>query len=215
MIAVSVAAFCCFISLSGTHLFACATGREKLRRRTKPLLMPLLALFVALLWGRPNLLVLAALLCGCAGDALLLFPQDKRYLAAGMLAFAAGHVLYLVYLTPRAGQAALPVWLGIALVYGAGMALTYRRIRPMASGPMLPGMLAYALLLCCLSAATFLLLLGGGGWMPLAGSVLFLVSDTLLSTEIFTGETRRGNLAVMATYIGAQALLSVGMALSD
>lgn len=210
----TVAALCCFLAFSGAHLFACAAGKRGLRRYTKPLLMPLLALFVALLWRRPAPLILAALLCGCVGDALLLFQENKRCLAAGMLAFAAGHGLYLAYLAPRVAQAAPLVWIGLVLAYGAGLLLTYRRMRLLAPWPLLPGMMAYALLLCCMSAATFLFLLGGGGWMPLLGSLLFIVSDSLLSQTIFAGETRRGNVAVMATYLGAQALLSAGFALA-
>jgi uncharacterized membrane protein YhhN len=46
-----------------------------------------------------------------------------------------------------------------------------------------------------------------------AGTLLFLLSDTILSFEIFKGETKNGNLKVMITYIAAQILISVGFLL--
>lgn len=205
-------ALVCFLLLSAAHLYACARGRDGLRRRTKPLLMPLLALFLLLFQADLSPLVPAALLCGCAGDVLLLRPEDRKRLFGGMLCFAAGHMLYLAYLLPRAAPPPVSVAAAVALAYGAGLVWTYRRIKPAAPGPMLPGMMLYALLLCFMSACALLFALGGGGPLPLFGSLLFIVSDSLLSRELLIERTRRGNFAVMLTYIGAQSCLSLGFA---
>ncbi|MGW6307643.1 lysoplasmalogenase [Streptomyces niveus] len=75
----------------------------------KPLLMPLLAAYVAARRG-PRLLV-AALLLGWGGDVFLLSSADGAFLA-GMGCFAAGHLCYLVLFgrrRTRAGQGPGPV----------------------------------------------------------------------------------------------------------
>ncbi|MBA4859819.1 lysoplasmalogenase [Streptomyces sp. PSKA54] len=74
-------------------LVALAAGADVVHTVVKPLLMPLLAAHAAA-GGGPRLLV-GALLCGWAGDTLLLFEAEPAFLA-GMAAFAVGHVCYLV-----------------------------------------------------------------------------------------------------------------------
>jgi hypothetical protein len=49
-------------------------------------------------------------------------------------------------------------------------------------------------------------------WLMMAGGLLFLLSDTLLSERIFVGnDTAWGNLWVMVTYLLAQALIIIGI----
>lgn len=55
--------------------------------------------------------------------------------------------------------------------------------------------------------------LSAGAVCLFAGTLLFLFSDTILSFEIFRGETKNGNLKVMITYIAAQILISAGFLL--
>lgn len=94
-----------------------AVGADTGHLLTKPLLMPLLAVYAALR-GAPRLLI-AAVLCGWAGDTLLLSDADPAFLA-GMAAFAAGHVCYLVLFTrigtPREYAALLAPAYAAALV---------------------------------------------------------------------------------------------------
>lgn len=79
----------------------------------KPLLMPLLAAYVAARGG-PRLLV-AALLLGWGGDVFLLSSADGAFLA-GMGCFAAGHLCYLVLFGRRRTRAGLALGYGLALV---------------------------------------------------------------------------------------------------
>ena len=200
----------CFGVLTVVHLYACFKQMQKLRRYTKPFLMPVLMLWYTLAAQRPSAIIAFALLCGCAGDFFLLHDERKKNLYAGIGCFAAGHILYLSFLLPRL---TLPVWWAVAIiavVYGAGLFVTYRRIRPYAKNEMLVGSILYALLLCCMSLSAAFYALSGGSMLPLLGSLLFLLSDSILSNEILVKETRYGTLAVMSTYIAAQVLLTIG-----
>ena len=200
----------CFAVLTIVHLYACARQMQKLRRFTKPFLMPVLMLWYTLAAQSPSALIALALLFGCVGDFFLLHEERKKNLYLGIASFAAGHVLYLLFLLERIQP---PAWWMIALlaaVYGAGLVWSFLRIRPHAQKDMLLGSTLYAALLCCMSACTALYALSGHSALPLFGSLLFLVSDSILSSQILVKETRYGTLAVMSTYIAAQFLLSLG-----
>ncbi len=200
----------CFAVLAAVHLYACARQLQKLRRFTKPFLMPVLMLWYTLSAQAPSALIALALLCGCVGDFFLLHDERKRNLYAGIASFAAGHVLYLAFFLPRIQ---LPAWWVLALlaaVYGAGLLWSCFRIKPHAKKDMLAGSALYAALLCFMSACAALYALSGYNVLPLLGSLLFLISDSILSNEILVKETRYGTFAVMSTYIAAQTLLTVG-----
>ena len=88
-----------FLPLSIVHVYSCFADRMALRRGTKPFLLLTLAA-IYLLGARVfHPLVFAALLCGFAGDSLLIFSDgNRRFFFLGAAAFAAGHVLYLAAL---------------------------------------------------------------------------------------------------------------------
>lgn len=200
----------CFAVLAAVHLYACARQIQKLRRFTKPFLMPVLMLWYTLAAQAPSALIALALLCGCVGDFFLLHDERKKNLYFGITSFAAGHVLYLAFLLPRIQ---LPAWWITALlaaVYGAGLLWSCLRIRPHAQKDMLTGSALYAALLCFMSACAAVYALSGHNVLPLLGSLLFLISDSILSNQILVKETRYGTLAVMSTYIAAQTLLAIG-----
>ncbi len=203
-------ALACFAVLTVVHLYACARKIQKLRRYTKPFLMPVLMLWYTLAAQAPSALIALALLFGCVGDFFLLHDERKKNLYAGIGCFAAGHILYLAFLIPRISLPAWWITTLIAVFYGAGVAWSCLRIKPHAQKEMLLGSGLYALLLCAMSACAALYALSGHTALPLLGSLLFLVSDSILSNEILVKETRYGTLAVMSTYIAAQFLLTVG-----
>ena len=74
---------------------------------------------------------------------------------------------------------------------------------------------AVFLLLASLGSAAFIGLRAGapGAGFLLAGGCLFLCSDGILAFETFRdGDSNAADVAVMLTYIAAQALLAVGFA---
>ena len=170
-----------------------ATGRDRLRRLTKPLLMP------TLLVGKPRP-VQRALALGGLGDVALLGHTDAAF-TAGLASFLAGHAAWVATLRQRSTSAltarrAAPYllsWLGLN-------AYLWRK-----TGKDRIPVLVYssALLATALAAADT------GDPAITAGGALFLVSDTLLALAKFADvhlPLHEG--IVMATYTSGQALLA-------
>ncbi|MFG2950204.1 lysoplasmalogenase [Streptomyces adustus] len=178
------------------------TGADAGHTVAKSLLLPLLAA-CAVLRGAPRALV-AALLCGWAGDVLLLSDADPAFLA-GMAAFAAGHVCYLTLFrtagSPRVRAALLVP--GYAAVLVTLVVLLWPDLP---AGLRVP-VAAYSALLtamACAAAGRFGLVAGLGG-------ALFMVSDTLIATSLADWpQPPYPGFWVMLTYAAAQFLLVQG-----
>ena len=183
-----------------------------MRRATKPILMPLLMLWYVFSAAKVSPLIIIALFCGCLGDIFLLWAEKRAQFFFGLTSFSFGHVCYILFLLAR--MSVPPLWMVLALVaaYGTGAAFTYWGLRPALPRTVRPVAAGYMLLLCFMSACTAVYAFGGHGILPLAGSLLFLLSDTILSNEVFKKETRYGNFLVMFTYLAAQLLLTLGFA---
>lgn len=163
----------------------------------KPLLMPLLAGYAAARRG-PRLLI-AALLCGWAGDVFLLADADLAFLV-GMGGFAAGHVCYLV-LFGRRRSALLP---GIA--YAAVLTVFVVLIWDGLPAGLRVPMAGYSLLLTAMAYRSGVL-----GRYAAAGGALFLLSDALIATGIADWpQLPAPDFWVMLTYVAAQLLLTLG-----
>lgn len=202
---------------SVTHLAACGLGKSRLRYFTKLLLMPLVAALYCALADRPAPAVLAAMFCGWAGDFFMIYKHKDVFLAAGMAAFGVGHILYVAHIGVIAAAAEPRLFTALAatLVPGAVAIVIFAVLRRRIPKQLrLPGLL-YGLLLASLGSAAFIALRAGapGGAYLLAGGCLFLCSDGILAFETFRdGDSNAADVAVMLTYIAAQALLAAGFA---
>lgn len=204
---------------AGLHLFACASrDRLMLRRISKCLLMPLLAVCYALFAKEPSSLVIAAILFGFAGDLVLLFRPRKWAFPAGIFAFAAGHAFYIASFSRRI--ASLPPWYFVAicafLTIFCAMVLTRylwkglpKKLRP-------PCFLYMIIIGSMVSSAALFTLFGDSAYRFLAaiGATLFALSDTALSIDAFHHPVRHRNVIVMSTYIAAQVLIVSALAFS-
>lgn len=172
---------------------------------TKPLLMILLAWYVAVA-ARPPLRtpLAAAVLFGWLGDVLLQLDDPSMFLG-GMGAFAVGHVWYQVtairfgrWRTRRVAVAAGCY----ALVLVALLAWLWPGLPGDLRGPMV----VYSLLLTGTAVLTV-----GIGVRAAIGGALFLISDSLIATGIaHTWRPPAVDVWVMATYVAAQFLLVTG-----
>ncbi|MEU5824593.1 lysoplasmalogenase [Streptomyces sp. NPDC047803] len=186
-----------FLVACAVDLVGVLTGPEWLHLGAKPLLMPLLAGY-ALARRVPRLLV-AALLCGWAGDVFLLADSDLAFLV-GMAGFAAGHVCYLV-LFGRARGALLP---GIA--YAVVLVVFVALIWDGLPGGLRIPMAGYSLLLTAMAYRSGVL-----GRYAATGGALFLLSDALIATGIADWpQLPAPGFWVMLTYVAAQLLLTLG-----
>ena len=203
---------------SVTHLAACGLGKSRLRYVTKLLLMPLVAALYCALVDRPAPAVLAAMFCGWVGDFFMIYKHKDAFLAAGMVAFGVGHILYVAHIGVIAAAAEPRLFTALAatLVPGAVAIVIFAVLRRRIPKQLrLPGLL-YGLLLASLGSAAFIALRAGapGGAYLLAGGCLFLCSDGILSFETFRdGDSNAADVAVMLTYIAAQTLLAIGFSM--
>ncbi|SOD67159.1 Uncharacterized membrane protein YhhN [Streptomyces zhaozhouensis] len=187
-----------FLTVAAVDLVSLLLGFDAGHLVAKPLLMPLLAAYAAAA-GAPKVLVVAVLF-GWGGDVFLLVDADAAFLA-GMGSFAVGHVCYLALFGRR--RASVPLGLGYAVVLVGAVALLW---------PDLPAELripvaGYSLLLAAMAYRASALGVRAG-----VGGALFLVSDTLIATDIAEWpQLPAPDLWVMATYLAAQYLLTTGI----
>ncbi len=199
------------------QLIACAS-RDKLllRRISKCLLMPLLALCYIFLAKTVSSLVVTALLCGFIGDVVLLFRPHRWAFPAGIVAFAAGHVFYIVSFLQAMPR--FPGWYGFALfgvfAVACAVALVWFLWSGIPKRLRAPGFL-YMLIIGSMASCAFLFALSGGphlSWLAPFGAVLFIASDTTIALDAFRRPLRHRSIIVMSTYIAAQTLIVSSLA---
>lgn len=154
-----------------------------------------------------------AQLLGLTGD-LLLQGSGFALFVSGMVAFLAGHLLYINLLGGLSWKGlGWKVWVPALAVMAALVLLLVRVIG--VSGALFVPMLVYGfvLMLLIFSALCGVVRLGGPvWWMLLAGAVLFTGSDAMIAVRKFGGpDTSLMDFAVMATYLAAQVLLACGI----
>lgn len=185
-----------YLALAATDTLLAATGRDRQRWLTKPLLMPVLMV------GR-NRPAQRALALGGAGDVALLGSTESAF-TAGLVSFLAGHVAWIIALRQRPGGGRLRGRPVLAAPYlaasGALNAYLWKR-----TGKDRVPVIVYSAALLAMSLAA----LDSGSPKTAAGGALFLASDALLALEKFGGLHLPAHEGlVMATYTSAQALLA-------
>lgn len=187
-----------------------------LRRVSKCLLMPLLASCYMLFAQTPSPLVISAILFGFAGDLVLLFRPRKWAYPLGILAFAAGHVFYIVSFAKK--FAVTPPWYVFALMAVAVLASAATLMRYIWKGMprklRLPSFLYMMIIGTMASFAVMFSLYGATAhrWIAAVGGLLFAISDTTLSIDAFHHPIRHRSIIVMSTYIAAQVLIVSALA---
>jgi uncharacterized membrane protein YhhN len=185
-----------FAALAAADALLAATGRDRPRWLTKPLLMPVL------MAGRDRP-AQRALALGGVGDVALLGRGEIAF-TTGLVSFLAGHVAWIIALRHRPGGGYLRARPTLAMphvaTFGAMNTYLWRR-----TGQDRIPVLVYSAALLAMSLTA----LDTGSPRTAAGGALFLASDTLLALDKF-GDLRlpAHEGVVMATYASAQALLA-------
>jgi len=157
--------------------------------------------------GAPIALTVALVL-SALGDAFLA-GEAERWLPFGLTAFLAAHIAYIwLFAHDGGGRAILmaePVrLLGFVAAFAAGAAMLSWLWSSL--GRLRWAVAAYALALSLMAAASFTL--PARLWPAMAGAGAFLLSDGVLSAELFKGlRARWATYAVWALYYAAQALI--------
>jgi uncharacterized membrane protein YhhN len=184
------------VALAAADTLLAATGRDRQRWGTKPLLMPVL------MAGRDRP-AQRALALGGAGDVALLGRSQTAF-TAGLACFLAGHVAWIMALRQRPGGGRLRARPALAAphlaAFGAMNAYLWRR-----TGKDRLPVIVYSAALLAMSLTA----LDSGSTRTAAGGALFLASDTLLALGKFGGlQLPAHEGLVMVTYTSAQALLA-------
>lgn len=145
-------------------------------------------------------------LCLCAvGDVLLLSKRQAAFLA-GIGAFAAGHLAYVVAFAltgPAFGAAAAAGLVGMAAFSG----LTLRWLWPHLGAFRLP-VAAYVAIISAMVVAAVAAAAATGDLRIAAGGVLFAISDIAVARDRFVREDFANRLWGLPLYYSAQLLLA-------
>ena len=198
-----------FAATSAAHLGAILTDSPALQHATKPALMPLLAAHSLTAVDRAPKLLAPALLLSAGGDILLQAGGDTAFLA-GMGSFAAAHVCYVTMFVQRGALDDRRRTAVVAAAYAAAWAVLVGRLWPGLGDLRIP-VAVYSLLLTSTAVTSARL-----GWRTGLGGALFLLSDTLIATQLAKWRELPGHeFWIMATYVVAQYLLMSGLLKTD
>lgn len=168
---------------------------------------------LCLIEGGPVLLA-AALFLSALGDLFLAEEGDRAFMA-GLAAFLAAHVAYVVLFAAAGGGlhafAAEPWRIALALAllaFGAGMA---RRLKPALPADMVLPVAVYILAILAMGVAALML----PSLLVIAGAILFVASDAILAAGKFlvpAGSPRQALVrpAVWILYYLAQLAITLG-----
>lgn len=181
----------------------------------KPLLMPLLTIYYIQSARNLSWLIVIALVFDFLGDVFLLGSKKQLLFMAGLVSFLIGHVCYIiVFGNSLRILSVVPVWFYSLIIpfviYGI---LIYRILSPNLDTLKVPT-IVYMSVIILMSFSSFLRVWTFNGtsfWLPVIGSFLFLISDSLLAVQKFKASTKNWGMFVMVTYNLGQLLIITGL----
>ncbi len=197
---------------AGVTIIADRRGRFGLVYIFKPL-ATVLVIVLAVVRARPGdrsyaPFILAGLAASLAGDILMMLRR-KRF-SAGLGAFLLGHLLYFAAMVSRVSR---PLSLGVLLPYvlyfGFVTGALWGRL-----GRMKFPVLAYMLVIMAMAAAAAQAHSGTPSSLTLGalwGSILFIVSDSVLAANRFVRPFPSAQVLILGTYYAAQTLIALSV----
>lgn len=182
------------------------SGADTLRWVLKPLPVLSLALLVS---RRRAPMIVAGLVLGALGDALL-EPRSPSLFLPGLVTFLLGHLAYVAGFTREVPKLEALRILPSLLIVGGVLAL----VLPALEEPRLP-IILYALTIGAFAwraAARVGHVADGPAWFGVAGALLFVASDTLLSVNRFVAPFDFAIPCILVTYWSAQAFIALSVA---
>lgn len=176
------------------------------KRYGKVFLIPLLCLILWLNHWQEILLYLSLSACWL-GDLFLIHKSPKRNMI-GMLCFLTGHLCYLFLFAGRIRRFSIIWFLFGIVLYGCLILFYFRKIWKNAPGNLKIPSMVYMMTIFAMSIACFLSIPASSLWITWAGTMLFLISDFLISDQLFRHLPQKG---VMETYGTAQLLIVIGL----
>lgn len=182
---------------------------------TKPLLMPLLAIYYIVSVAEVNKLIVVSLLFGFIGDVFLMWSERKNNFLLGLSAFLIGHICYvLLFVQGNSFVKDVPVWFYLIIIMYFTLARAVMKKLNKYLGDMLIPTYIYMVVILLMSftslARVFIMDMSIAFLLPFIGSLLFLCSDAMLGFYTFKGKFKNGNIYIMLTYVLAEVLIVFG-----
>ena len=214
-----------FFAVSAFHLASTFFKNQKIADITKITLMPLLALVPLTTTNCTEIqfheltMLTIAIIAGCFGDYFMIKPQAKKNYLMGILFFSIGHAFYITLTVLRQPPyfSVVP-FIILVLIYAIFITPMYFMLKK-PKGFIGFATVAYACILMivnyfCLSPIIEAICLkqaisdlDKSIFIRLAGNLVFLLSDSVLSMTIFTKDFKYSRFVIMVTYLSAQYLL--------
>jgi uncharacterized membrane protein YhhN len=210
-----------FVLASSAELFSTLADAPVVHQFAKPfLLLTLIGYYVFSRAGEPLAITfLLALFFSWAGDVLLMFQQDEAsFFIYGLAAFLLAHVLYIFSYRQHRWEDETNALQGLQrirfafplILAGSGLVvILYPHL-----GDMKWPVLLYALVITLMSINALFRYgrTGQGSFvMVFGGSILFMISDSLLAINKFIEPLAHADFWIMFTYISAQLLIVQGV----
>ena len=214
-----------FFVFATLDIVAIVKENRKLEYITKPLLMPLLALYFIFgtLTNNIDWLIVIALLCGCAGDVFLMLENKDKWFMFGMAAFLLGHIFYIISFLLSVGSniVAFPPYGFVLLIPVIFiLLLTFPKYKDHMGDLKIPVYIyMVAILTMHISAILRLALFEFSCpcfFLVWFGSILFIFSDSLIAIDTFNKDMKIPHIRIyeMITYILGQFLITTGILIS-
>ena len=207
--------FWIYIGVSAANVIAKVIPSPELDQFTKPLLMPLLIFYVyrssiGKTTGR-ILLISTGLLFSWLGDVVLMYQSDQRFFMAGIGLFLIAQIIYVIVLRKSSYQIPSFNIMQVIpfLVYGG---ILFYVLLP--AGEFSIPIVVYGLVI--MTMAVMARLREGNTsqdsyQLALLGSILFVLSDSILAFNSFHTSIPYAGVWIMSTYCAAQLLLVKGL----
>ncbi len=208
----TIALAVCALIAAALAAWSEVAGRRRVHLAAKPLATTLI-IAVAAVAAAPvppayKTFILAGLAFSLLGDIALMFPD--RWFTAGLAAFLAAQVLYILAFRPLAGHPVAPATFLPFILFGLLMFfLLAPRLGPM-KFPVFVYIVAITMM-AGLAAARYIDRGGMKALLAFAGAVLFLVSDSVLAYDRFARKVPGARLIVLGTYFPAQLLIALSI----
>jgi len=214
-----------FLIDSTIHLACAIKENRNILLLTKPLLMPLLALyftFGALSLNIFNWLIVAALIGGFLGDTFLMFPNKEKLFLIGMASFLIGHVFYIIFFLSTIGTSYIINSLAIPFLIIPVLVIIYLLLPKIKDGlgEMKIPVYVYMITITTMHVFAILRAINYPLYCPCflfvyLGSLLFIFSDALIAYDKFNdSKILYIRFYIMITYISAQYLIIQGILLT-
>jgi uncharacterized membrane protein YhhN len=206
-----------FLLVLVVNLIAVYSNSESLQFLTKPLLMPLLAIYLLLRTNTTNSnlkgWIFLALFFSWAGDIFLLFEErGPNFFLLGLSAFLVAQVFYIVFfhnIRMREYIRGNALLLLLVIVY---YSVLINVLAPYLGNMKLPVRI-YGVVLSFMVMLAMHTMLGKNKkaalWMTM-GAILFVVSDSLLGVNKFFSGFNNAGVVIMLTYGLAQLFITEG-----